>query len=624
MTQPSAADPKHDRAALLAAGRAALAAGDLSGAERAARTILAQAATDADALQLLAVVALTANRPGAARAILEQAIAITGPHPSLLINLAMALIDLGNAPAAKAVARDVLARQVNEAAAWNALGLAEMTIEHHGAAAAAFQRALALTPAQGECLSNLAGALAGDDRAAEAVTYYTRALTLLPTLPAALAGLARYTRQICHWDGADALQETVAAARVAIDPLALLPWPLSRAAQLENARRWSARWREIAPIQWSPRTVSPRLTLGYLSADFHQHATAWLAARLFELQDRTRFRVIGYSMGRDDQSAMRARLVAGFDDFVDLRDLDDDAAAQRIAADGVDILIDLKGHTRGARPGIMARRPARFQLAWLGFPGSSGMPWIDAIIGDPVVSPPDHQSDFSERIIMLPDSYQPNDDQRPIPQARSKSHYGLPESAIVLVAFNETFKLTPAVFAVWLGLLRDFPDAVLWLMARDPTAQTNLRRVARAADVDPDRLLFAPFLPLVDHLDRYSVSDLFLDTAPYGGHTTMSDALWGGCPAVTMLGETFASRVGASLLNAVGLGELVASDLAGYDRLARDLLASPARRAAIRTHLETKRSTLPLFDSARFARSFDDALVSAWAEFQRSGANSGT
>ena len=354
-----------------------------------------------------------------------------------------------------------------------------------------------------------------------------------------------------------------------------------------------------------------RLRVGYLSSDLHDHATAHLAAGLFEDHDRARIEAFAYAADRDDGSAMRRRLRAAFEHWRDVDALSDDAAAQRIAADALDVLVDLKGHTHGGRIAILARRPAPVQIHYLGFPGTLAYGAIDALVADHVVAPPGTDAEFAEAVLRLPVCYQVNDRRRPLPAPAARRALGLPERALVLVSFNQTYKLTEPVASAWLDALREHPDAVLWLTVPHALARRNLLARAAQAGVAAERIVFAPVVPQAAHLARLACADLALDVLPYGSHTTGSDALWAGVPLLTCRGSTFAGRVGASLCHAVELPELVAESLPDYARALQALCADRARLAHYRHHLESGRATLPLFDTVAFTRAFERMLEDA-------------
>ncbi len=356
------------------------------------------------------------------------------------------------------------------------------------------------------------------------------------------------------------------------------------------------------------------MRVGYLSADFHEHATAVLIAELIERHDRSRFTIIGASYGPDDGGPLRARLRRGFDEFLDLSALSDEAAARCLHDRGVDVLIDLKGHTNNARPGIAAHRPAPVQAQWLGYPGSMGAPFIDWIIADAVVAPLDRAAEFSERIIRLPESYQPNDGARRIGETPSRAACGLPEQGFVFCCFNAAYKINPALFDRWCRILADAPGSVLWLLDSHAEVAPNLRREAAARGIAPERLVFSPRLPGSEYLARYRLADLFLDTGPVGAHTTASDALWAGLPVLTVLGNAFAGRVGASLLRAVGLSDLVMVDWDAYEATALRLAHDPAALAALKARLAAALPTAALFDTDRFARALEEVFVRLWTD----------
>jgi predicted O-linked N-acetylglucosamine transferase (SPINDLY family) len=330
---------------------------------------------------------------------------------------------------------------------------------------------------------------------------------------------------------------------------------------------------------------------------------------MFEHHDRARVESFAYALDRDDGGAMRRRLVAAFDHFADVRALPDADVAARIAADGLDVLVDLKGHTHGARFGILARRPAPRQIHWLGFPGTLAHAAIDALVADPVVVPPGEERHYAETVLRMPVCYQPNDRERPLPPAATRAGAGLPERGVVLACFNQAYKLTPPFLAIWLDALAAHGDAVLWLTVPHVRAQANLRAAAAARGVAVERLVFAPHVAQQVHLARLRCADLAVDVLPYGSHTTGSDALWAGVPLLTCAGNTFAGRVGASLAAAAELPTFVTASVAAYRARLSELLVRPDELAAARAHLEGGRTTLPLFDTATFTRDFERRLA---------------
>ena len=331
---------------------------------------------------------------------------------------------------------------------------------------------------------------------------------------------------------------------------------------------------------------------------------------MLEGHDRHRVRVHAYDIGHNDGSACRRRLLAACDDVTDCRALSDAEAAARIAADGIDVLVDLAGHTVGARPGILARRPAPVQVCWLGYPATTGAPWIDYFIADPVALPPELRAHFSEAIAYLPHCYLPADDRQAIaPGGRNRAADGLPEDRVVLAAFHQPYKLEPELFAAWLEILRRAPDAVLWLRAREEAMRTNLRAEAVRQGIDPARLVFSSRqYPKSEYLARLGQADLFLDTRWFNGHSSVSDALWAGVPVVTCPGDAFAGRVATSILTAAGLPDLAAPDLPAYVELAARLATSPWLRTELRQRLQEARQLSAFFSPARFTAGLETAF----------------
>jgi predicted O-linked N-acetylglucosamine transferase (SPINDLY family) len=365
----------------------------------------------------------------------------------------------------------------------------------------------------------------------------------------------------------------------------------------------------VKPFPALPLEPLPqRLRVGFVSADFHHHATTILMAELLEKMDKSRFEIHLYSHGPDDGSPMRQRIKAAADAFVEVGNISDHGVAKMIRDDHIDVLVDLKGHTVNCRLGIFARRPAPVQVSYLGFPGSTGASYIDYFIGDAVVSPLENASHFSEKLALMPVCYQPNDQLRALPRPTLRAEHGLPDDALVLCGFNQPFKLSPEVFDVWCDLLHARPEAVLWLLQWNDATPAVLRQEAQKRGIAPERLVFAPKVHSAEHISRFALADIYIDTWPCNGHTTVSDALWAGVPVVTYAGHSFASRVAASLLSAVGQPGLITHDLASYKAKVLALAADVGQRESIRTQLQAARQSAPLFDSARYAQDFSDLL----------------
>ncbi|CAK0752421.1 protein O-GlcNAc transferase [Azospirillaceae bacterium] len=482
----------------------------------------------------------------------------------------------------------------------------------------AYRHAVALRPDFAEAHANLGVVLRERGDLPGALDSLERALALgLPDGAGVLALVSQIRRHLCLWEGAEERAEAIrgivrSGASSQVHPFGFLAEDSTPEEQLMCARRYVAhRLRPLvgqAPTRRGmKKRADGRLRLGYLSADFHQHATAWLIAELIELHNRHDFQVFGYSCGPDDDSAIRRRLASSFDRFVDLRGRSHVEAARRIANDGVDILVDLKGHTYDARLEILSLRPALVQVNWLGYPGTMGADFIDYILVDSVVAPPEHQSWFAERLVYLPECYQINDRRREIAfETPSRASCGLPEDGVVFCCFNNLYKITSKMFDLWMRLLKAVPGSVLWLLEGNVWAPERLRKEAMSRGVAGERLIFAPRLSLAQHLARHRLADVFLDTLPVNAHTTASDALWAGTPVVTCMGASMVGRVAASLLRAVGLPELATTTLEDYECLALLLARDEGRRKSLRRHLETTRETAALWDSPRFARSLED------------------
>ncbi|HQD83396.1 MAG TPA: tetratricopeptide repeat protein [Quisquiliibacterium sp.] len=475
--------------------------------------------------------------------------------------------------------------------------------------------------------ARLANTLARMGMHEEAAECYRTVAVLAPDDAQALGNIVHQTQYACRWDR---LAEDEQRLHDVIErgvswqtpPFAYLAMDSTARQQLLCATT-SARWefQGIAPLpgaHHAPRAEGERVRVGYLSSDFHHHATAMLMVDVLEQHDRARFDVHLYSYSLQDNSALRQRVIDASEHFIEVGELSNRDVAERIRADGIDILVDLKGFTRGTRMHILGHRPAPIQVEYLGYPGTTGTPFIDYVIGDPVVTPLSMADCYSEKIAQLPNTYQPNDRRRPLPDATPRAALGLPDEALVLCCFNANYKISPQVFERWCAILRAVPDSVLWLYEANVQASRNLLREAQAHGVDAARLVFAPFVAQQRHIARLRNADLFLDTLPYNAHTTASDALWAGVPLVTCAGGTFASRVAASLLRAADMGELVTTSLDDYQALAIALASDRPRLAALRARLEAGRMTVPLFDSTAFARDLE-ALFARMVERRRLG-----
>jgi protein O-GlcNAc transferase len=561
----------------------------------------------------------------------RQALVLEPNFAHAHFNLGTALQRLGQQDQAAGCYREALRLLPNYAEAHNNLGLVLQELGRLEEAIACHRRAAELKPQSADVQANLGGALREQGKMVQAIACYRRALQLRPNNPAVLGELAHQLQHVCLWDGLQELSgqvvETVAvnpdsSAGDAVSPFIFLALPTltTAAQQLQCARQWvnQQRFQPAAPgspLKASARPRSPRskIALGYLSADYHAHAIAYLIAEVIEQHDRNRFTVSGYSYGPDDGSPMRKRMVDAFDRFINVRESSSLQAAEQIGADEIDILIDLKGLTIYARPQILALRPAPIQVHFLGYPGTLGAPFVDYLLVDHFIVPPEQQPFFAENLVHLPGCYQANDSRREIsPHTPSRAECGLPEKGFVFCCFNNSFKITPRVFAIWMELLRNVPRSVLWLFEDNPVAPANLRREAEIHGVAAERLVFAPRVALADHLARHRLAQLFLDTLPYNAHTTASDALWAGCPVLTVVGQTFVSRVAGSLLRTVGLPELVTRNFEDYRDLALRLARDAELLAGLKARLLANRKTSSLFNGREFARNLEKAYLKMW------------
>ena len=580
--------------------------------------VLAQVRGAAGALNNRGEVLLALQHYESALADFTQALATKPDFPPALLGRSIALLKLGRPAEALPGLSQLTAQYPDFADAWFYGGVALDQLGHSDKAIPAFDKVLALRPSATAALANRGVALQSLKRLDEAFASFAALEKALPGNIAALNGLASVAAHVCDWSRHDEFQSKVVAAIRAgekdIHPGTMLAYSNEPDVMLANARAHAVP--ASGPLWQAQPFSGAKIRLAYCSADFHDHPMPRLLAGLFERHDRDRFEVIAVSFGPDDGSALRARLQTAFDRFEDVREKSDEAIAGFIAGLKVDIAVDLMGYTRNSRPGIFARRPAPVQASYMGYAGTLGAAHYDYIIADDVVAPPRHQPFFAEKIMALPDTYWATDDRRAeAGPAPSRTEAGLPGRGFVFCCFNNNWKIGPAQFDIWMRLLKAVPESVLWLLEDSHEASANLRKNAAARGVAPARLVFAPRVTPQDHLARHRLADIFLDTLPYGAHTTASDALWCGVPMVTCRGGGFPGRVAASILRAMELPELVTENLADYESLALALATDAPRLAALKQKLEANRKTTPLFDTARFTRSMEAAFETMREEF---------
>ena len=490
-------------------------------------------------------------------------------------------------------------------------------------ALADFNRSISLHPDYADAYNNRGNTLQDMRRYDDALTSYDKAIALKPDLPYLLGSWLHSKLHCCDWGNLDAayarINQAIDLDKQASSPFYLLGTPSDPARQQHCAQSYiDLKYPACpAPLWQDVRYHHDRIRIGYFSTDFRDHATAHLITHLFECHDHAKFEITGFSLGPPANDIWRKRLERTLDHFFDVWSQTGQEIASKARELEIDIAIDLNGHTQGARTDVFALRPAPVQVNYLGYPGTMGASYIDYLIADTTVIPTEHQAYYDEKIIYLPHSYQVNDSTKVISdRSFSRAELGLPENAFVLCCFNNSYKITPDLFTIWMRLLRAVEGSVLWLLEANTTAVRNLRLEAGKHGVSTERLVFAPRMALADHLARHRQADLFLDTFYYNAHTTASDALWAGLPVLTCLGDAFAGRVAASLLTAVGLPELITHSRAEYESLALGLATQPEQLAAIRKKLAANRTTQPLFDTARFTRHIENACIKMYERYQ--------
>ena len=515
-----------------------------------------------------------------------------------------------------ALAPNYAAAHYNRGNAFGMMGRFEEAIASHNAA-------IEIDPHYAQAYMNRGNAQNELGRLTQAIESFDRAIALAPQIPYLLGTRLHVNMQMCDWRH---YQERLTAVITGIknDEPASLPFPLLALTsdpklQQRAAQTW-IRSVHPAPKQtpaFTRRAAKERLRIGYFSADFRHHPVAQLIAGLFEAHDRTQFEVYAFSSGPDTGDEMRRRLEQGFEHFIDVKAESDAQVIARARELELDIAVDLSGLTTGCRPGVFAARVAPIQINYLGHPGTTGAPYMDYILADATLITAETETFFSEKVIYLPHSYQPNDRKRAVSaHPFTRAELGLPDDAFVFCCFNNNYKITPETFDHWMAILRAVPDSVLWLLQASDQTANNLRREAGSRGVNGDRLFFAPKLPMDQHLARQKCADLFLDSLPYNAHTTTSDALWIGLPVLTCMGDAFASRVAASLLLAIDLPELITRDGQTFEARAIELATDRSQLHALRDRLEDNRLQAPLFDIERQARAIESAFMQVHARRQ--------
>jgi predicted O-linked N-acetylglucosamine transferase (SPINDLY family) len=508
--------------------------------------------------------------------------------------------------------------------ALNDLGNAFLALKKFDDAEEIYERALSANPKNPAGYHNLGTLYLRKNERAKSIPYFEKAYEIEKLSGYSLSLLAIEKRHICDWSNFEEERSTLAGS-VESGEISLIPFSyLAFSSDPAESLRCALRHRcgaigAVAPfapvLPWTRRSRK-RLKLAYLSADYREHAVAYHVAELFERHDRERFVVQGISFGPNSEHPLRKRIAGAFDVFHEVRDKSDLEIARLIRHEGIDIAIDLMGYTRDHRLGIFAYRPAPIQVTYLGYPGSLGAEFMDYALVDNFVVPPEQKDFFTEKLVHLPNSYQVNDRKRETYEnPPSRQDCGLPKEGFVFCCFNNSYKITPVIFDIWMRLLHQVKDSVFWLYISNEEAQKNLLREAAERGIDSERLVFAPRLPLDKHLARQTCADLFLDTLPYNAHGTASHALWAGLPLLTCAGEAFQSRVAGGLLHAVGLPELVTTNLEDYEALALKLALNSELLSLYRQRLIEARETAPLFDTERFTKNLETAYEEMWDRY---------
>lgn len=605
-----------DLAGWVLQGFAFLQEGRLQEAQTLFARVLEKDPRNFDALHMSGLIAARAQNPARAADLIGKAIAVNPNFAPAHSNLGAALKTLQRLDEAVASYERAIALAPGTAEAHSNLGNALREMRRPMDALARYDLAIALKPDYADAYYNRGNALNDLRRRDEAAASFARALELNPQCDFLPGILIHSYHHICEWGSFDQNNDFL-TMQLQSRSRASPPFPACMILDEPALQRIAAEvWVEVKHPQqgdgapFRKACESGRIRLGYFSADFHDHATTYLMAELFELHNRDRFELFAFSFGPAVQDGMRQRVAAAFDHFIEISHLTDSQAASLSRELGIDIAVDLKGYTQDSRPGIFSHRCAPVQVNYLGYPGTMGAPYMDYLIADQVLIPEESQAHYSERIAYLPHSYQVNDTKRQIADvAYTREALGLPAEGFVFCCFNNSFKITPYTFGGWMRILSAVEASVLWLLDDNPRATHNLKEAARMRGVDPDRLIFGPRMPQAEHLARHRYADLFLDTLPCNAHTTASDALWSGLPVLTLMGKSFAGRVAASLLSAVGLPELIAKTQDDYEQLAVALATSPSLLMEVRRKLENNRGRAPLYSTALFTRHLESAYT---------------
>lgn len=554
---------------------------------------------------------------------LNRAIALNPNIAEAWSNRGTALNELKRYEEALADYDKALALNPQHVEAWSNKGVSYAELKRYEEALAHYDKAIELNPQYIEAWSNKGTALSELKRYEAAAKSFAQALILNPELPFGKGTLLHAKMLACNWQGVDALYHSI-CQDITENKKSADPFGFQGICNDELLLQKCAEIFSNTKFPPSPqfgfehfKRDGGKIRIGYLCGEFREQATAILMAEIWELHDKNRFEIVAFDNGWNDKSARRKRIEETFDELIDISRMSDEQAAAFIFDKEIDILVNLNGFFGKPRQGIFAKKPAPIQVNYLGFPGTIGSTYMDYLIADKVVIPKESRRYYTEKIVHLPHCYQANDSTRQIDGREfSKKELGLPEEGFVFCCFNNSYKILPQIFAIWMSLLRSVPGSVLWLIEDNPDATRHLQQEAQARGVDAARIIFAKRVPLSEHLGRHQCADLFLDTLPYNAHTTASDALWAGLPILTSTGTSFAGRVASSMLSTLDLPELITTYVTEYESLAYEIASSPEKLQQIKTKLAKNRFNSPLFNADLMTRELESAYLAMYKRFQ--------
>lgn len=576
-----------------------------------------------DALNIIGVINGNENNHDEALNFFKKAQKIRPDYNLINFNLGKALSEIGNDFEAIKYYKIAIRLDKNHLGSWLNLAKSLYQLKRYDEALIHCDQAIKLKPDFAEAYVSKGVIFNSLKSYDEALICYDHALKLKPDYEYLFGMLMHVKMFLCNWQdfkvNVKSLTLLINENKRSTTPFAIIALIDSLSIQRKSSEIWT---KDKHLINSSLGLISKyqrrnKIRIGYYSADFHNHATAYLMAELFERHDKNSFELIAFSFGPDKRDEMRQRLSKAFDQFIDVRLRSDKDIALLSREMGIEVAVDLKGFTRDSRTGIFSYRAAPIQVNYIGYPGTMAAEYIDYIIADPTLIPIESKKHYSEKVVYLPNSYQVNDRQRVIAdKVFTKEELSLPSDSFVFCCFNNNYKITPDTFNGWVRILKAVEGGVLWLLEDNPTAGINLRKEAQARGLDPNRLVFAKRMKISEHLARHRVADLFIDTFPYNGHTTASDALWAGVPVLTRIGESFASRVAASSLNAIELPELITTTQEQYESIAIELATIPEKLRFIKQKLERNKLTTALFDTPRFTKHIEAAYKQMYERYQ--------